>query len=39
MKRNKDVVGKFINDMIVGGLVTLAFCAGVKYAEKRGVRR
>ena len=39
MKRNNDVVGKFINGMIVGGLVTLAFCVGVKYAEKRGARR
>lgn len=34
MKKNKDVVGKFINDMIVGGLVTLAFCVGVKVREK-----
>ena len=39
MNRNEDVVGRFINGVIVGGLVTLAFCAGVKYAEKRGARR
>ena len=37
--RNKSLFEKVTDVVLVGGLVTLAFCAGVKYAEKRGARR
>ena len=37
--RKKCTFEKVTDVMIVGGLVTIAFCIGVKYAEKRGARR
>ena len=37
--RKKCLFEKVTDVMVVGGLVAVAFCVGVKYGEKRGARR
>lgn len=37
--RSKSLFEKVTDVMLVGGLVGIAFCVGVKYGEKRGARR
>lgn len=38
MKKNKDVIDKFLDASLAVGLIGLAIGLGIKFAKKRGVR-